>query len=151
MKTVRILTLCLGILVAGHAMAQTTEGKDFWVTFLQADQDDNNTLTLSLSISSRSNCVVTVSNPFSGYTEDINVTANEMKLVEIYQDGNVLSDNARNAMAATGKVCYAVRSEVVDTCALHVTSTEDIALFATNYKRATFDATNVIPTTSLCF
>ena len=119
------------------------------MTFLQADQDDNNTLTLSLSISSRNNCVVTIANPFTGYSEDVNVVANEMKLVEIYQNGNVLCDNARNAMAATGKVCYAVRSEVVDTCALHVTSTEDIALFATNYKRATFDATNVIPTTSL--
>ena len=74
---------------------------------------------------------------------------NVMEMVYIYQDGNVLCDPARNAMETTGKVCYAVRSEVVDTCALHVTSTEDIALFATNYKRATFDATNVIPTTSL--
>ena len=149
MKTFRFLTLCLGLLIAGNAFCQTTEGKDFWVTFLQADQDDNNTLTLSLSVSSRSDCVVTISNPFTGNSENVNVTANEMKLVELYKDGSVLRDPARSAMQATGKVCYAVRSEVVDTCALHVTSTEDIALFATNYKRATFDATNVIPTTSL--
>ncbi len=141
--------LSMALLIAGSMCAQTTEGKDFWVTFLQADQDDNNTLTLSLSISSRNNCVVTIANPFTGYSENVSVTANEMRLVEIYKNGNVLCDNARNAMALTGKVCYAVRSEVVDTCALHVTSTEDIALFATNYKKATFDATNVIPTSSL--
>ncbi len=149
MKTIRFFLVCMSLLLAGNVFAQTTEGKDFWVTFLQADQDDNNSLTLSLSISSRNDCNVTIANPFTGYSENVAVTANEMKLVEIYQDGSVLADNARNAMAATGKVCYAVRSEVVDTCALHITSTEDIALFATNYKRATFDATNVIPTASL--
>ena len=127
---------------------QTTEGKDFWVTFMQADQDPNNDLTLSLSISSREDCQVTITNPFSGYTENVNVTANQMQLVELYS-GNVLTQNARTAMAATGKVCYAVNSEQVDTCALHVTATANISLFATNYKKATFDATNVLPTPSL--
>ena len=127
---------------------QSTEGKDFWVTFMQADQDDNNSLQLSLSISSREDCQVTITNPFTGYTENINVTANQMQLVELY-NGNVLSNNARSAMAGTGKVCYAVFSEQVDTCALHVTATANISLFATNYKKATFDATNVLPTASL--
>lgn len=127
---------------------QSTEGKDFWVTFMQADQDPNNDLTLSLSISSREDCQVTITNPFSGYTENVNVTANQMQLVELYS-GNVLSQTARAAMAGTGKVCYAVNSEQVDTCALHVTATANISLFATNYKRATFDATNVLPTPSL--
>ena len=127
---------------------QTTEGKDFWVTFMQADQDPNNDLTLSLSISSREDCQVTITNPFSGYTENVNVTANQMQLVELYS-GNVLTQNARSTMAATGKVCYAVNSEQVDTCALHVTATANISLFATNYKKATFDATNVLPTPSL--
>ena len=44
---------------------QSTEGKDFWVTFLQADQDDNNSLQLQLSISSREDCSVTITNPFT--------------------------------------------------------------------------------------
>jgi hypothetical protein len=127
---------------------QSTEGKDFWVTFLQADQDANNSLTLSLSISSRKACKVTISNPFTGYSEEIEVEANKMKPVELYE-GNVLAYNARSSMESTGKVCYAVNSEQADTCAIHVTATENISLFATNYKRATFDATNVLPTASL--
>lgn len=144
---------CIAALSAMPLSAQTsdgqsTEGKDFWVTFLQADQDANNALTLSLSISSRQDCKVTLSNPFTGYSEEVDVVANQMKLVEIY-NGNVLAGTARPAMTATGKVCYAVNSEKTDTCALHITSTEDISLFATNYKKATFDATNVIPTASL--
>ena len=130
------------------AEGQSTEGKDFWVTFMQADQDDNNSLQLQLSISSREDCSVTIDNPFTSYSETVNVTAGEMKLVTLYS-GNVLSNNARTAMASTGKVCYAVNSEKVDTCALHVTSTKNISLFATNYKKATFDATNVLPTASL--
>ena len=130
------------------AEGQSTEGKDFWVTFMQADQDDNNSLQLQLSISSREDCSVTIANPFTSYSETVNVTAGEMKLVTLYS-GNVLSNNARTAMSSTGKVCYAVNSEKVDTCALHVTSTKNISLFATNYKKATFDATNVLPTASL--
>ncbi len=129
---------------------QSTEGKDFWVTFMQADQDPNNALTLSLSISSREDCqFVKISNPFTGWdTTLLDVKANQMKLVELYT-GNVLVANARSVMASTGKVCYAANSEQVDTCALQVTSDKNISLFATNYKRATFDATNVLPTASL--
>ena len=127
---------------------QSAEGKDFWVTFMQADQDPNNDLTLSLSISSREDCQVIISNPFTNYSETISVTANVMEPVELYT-GNVLAQNARTAMETTGKVCYAVNSEKVDTCALHVTATANISLFATNYKKATFDATNVLPTPSL--
>ncbi len=136
-------------LLAQSSSGQSTEGRDFWVTFLQADQDDNNTLTLSLSVSSRQDCEVTIENPFTSYSETVQIAAGQLGLVELYKDGNVLVNNARTAMTANGKICYAVNSEKVDTCALHVTATADISLFATNYKRATFDATNVIPTTSL--
>ena len=155
MRKQLFIPLLFGLMMPllGHAQStvvegQSTEGKDFWVTFMQADQDPNNELTLSLSISSREDCQVTISNPFTGYSENISVTANQMELVELYS-GNVLVENAREAMTTSGKVCYAVHSEQVDTCALHVTATANISLFATNYKRATFDATNVLPTASL--
>ena len=90
---------------------QSTEGKDFWVTFMQADQntsDDGdwdgnyNTLTLSLSISSRENCQVTIANPFTKYSETFDVVANEMKLVEVYK-GSPLTTAARNAMTTSKK------------------------------------------------
>ena len=148
-----------GVKADGIAAGQSTEGKDFWVTFMQADQhtsDDGdwvsnyNRLILSLSVSAREDCDVTVTNPFTSsvYSETKHVTAGQTQTFDIYE-GHPVCQNARAAMATTGKVCYAVNSEVVDTCALHVTSTKDISLFATNYKKATFDATNVIPTASL--
>ena len=128
---------------------QSTEGKDFWVTFMQADQDPNNSLVLSLSIAAREDCQVTICNPYTGYSEVVSVSANQLQQVELY-NGNVLGDNARaSTMSTTGKVCYAVYSEQSDTCALHITATKNISLFATNYKKATFDATNVLPTAVL--
>ena len=127
---------------------QSTEGKDFWVTFMQADQDPNNSLVLSLSIAAREDCQVTICNPYTGYSEVVSVSANQLQQVELY-NGNVLGYNARASMSTTGKVCYAVYSEQSDTCALHITATKNISLFATNYKKATFDATNVLPTAVL--
>lgn len=142
------------------AEGQSTEGKDFWVTFMQADQKTSkdaplsyegkkyNEMVLSLSISSRETCQVTIENPFTGFTQTVDVTANKIKEIELFK-GLPVREPARAAMTGTGKVCYAVNSEQVDTCALHVTATANISLFASNYKKATFDATNVLPTPSL--
>ena len=132
----------------------TTEGSDFWVTFLQVDQDANHDLKLELTITSRTNCNVTIENPYTNYSQTENVTAGQSKTIKLYE-GNVLAQNARQAMSRDGKVCYAVNSEQKDQCALHVTAKDSngkpvkISLFASNYKKATFDATNVLPTTSL--
>ena len=156
------LLFCMTLLPLGKTTAdtvvegQSTEGKDFWVTFMQADQKTSskgdlgsyNSLHLSVSISSREDCKVTIENPFTNYIQQVNVTANEMKLVEIY-NGHPVTTTARSEMQTSGKVCYAVNNEQVDTCALHITATANISLFATNYKKATFDATNVLPTKSL--
>ena len=127
---------------------QSTEGKDFWVTFMQADQGSNS-LFLQLSISSRENCEVTITNPYTSYSEKVSVTAKEMKLVTVYEGTSPMASTVRADQQNSGHVCYAVNSEMVDTCALHVTATANISLFATNYKYATFDATNVLPTPSL--
>ena len=97
-QVLNVLLCCLLVAPFGRMMAdtvvdgQSTEGKDFWVTFMQADQDDNNILELSLSISSRENCEVTITNPFTGFTQNVSVTANQMQLVELYS-GNVLSSD----------------------------------------------------------
>lgn len=144
----KLFVVALLLLLPFLVFAQTTEGTDFWVTFLQADQDDNNGLDLSLTISSRYNCTVTISNPFTSYTQNVSVTANQKEEISIYS-GTVLTDGARSNQLSTGKRCYATLSEQIDSCALHVVSDQPISLFASSYKKATFDATNVLPTVSL--
>lgn len=164
-KQVLNTILCIMLLFTTKASAQstvdagqTTEGKDFWFTFMQADQKTSknapisyegktyNALELSMSISSREDCRVYIENPYTGYLDSVDVIADERKLVPLYS-GVPVNEAAREKMGDT--LCYSYNSERVDSTALHIWSTKDISLFATNYKRATFDATNVLPSASL--
>lgn len=143
------LVLATFCMLPSTLFAQTTEGTDFWVTFLQADQGGSD-FSLDLAISSRYNCKVTISNPYTGYTEDITVLPNITMNVNLDASGSGAGANAaRTRQTASKKICYAFNSEQVDTCALHIVSDSAISLFASNYQYASFDATNVLPTLSL--
>lgn len=125
---------------------QSTEGKDFWVTFLKADSydGDDKPIELSLSISAKEACDVTIENKYSGFRKTISLAANELHEEPLYT-------GTAKAAASTKDVvkCYSIHNEVIDTTAIHVTSTGTISLFASNWKSKSFDATNVLPTPSL--
>lgn len=125
---------------------QSTEGKDFWVTFLKADSydGDDKPIELSLSISAKEACDVTIENKYSGFSKTISLAANELHEEPLYT-------GTAKAAASTKDVvkCYSIHNEVIDTTAIHVTSTGTISLFASNWKSKSFDATNVLPTPSL--
>lgn len=125
---------------------QSTEGKDFWVTFLKADSydSDDKPIELSLSISAKEACDVTIENKYSGFRKTISLAANELHEEPLYT-------GTAKAAASTKDVvkCYSIHNEVIDTTAIHVTSTGTISLFASNWKSKSFDATNVLPTPSL--
>lgn len=125
---------------------QSTEGKDFWVTFLKADSydGDDKPIELSLSISAKEACDVTIENKYSGFSKTISLAANELHEEPLYT-------GTAKAAASTKDVvkCYSIHNEVIDTTAIHVTSTGRISLFASNWKSKSFDATNVLPTPSL--
>ncbi|MCQ2311761.1 MAG: IgGFc-binding protein [Paludibacteraceae bacterium] len=129
-----LLAILLPILSC-QIMAQTpsTQGKDFWVTFLRTA--DNQPEELRLTFSTIQACQVTVTNPSTGYTYQTNLAAGSAQEVKIPQ-GNWGS-------------CYSSTNETATNTALHVTSTADISLFAGNYRSKSFDATNVLPTASL--
>ncbi|MCM1035693.1 MAG: T9SS type A sorting domain-containing protein [Paludibacter sp.] len=142
------------LLFTTHLSAQTssggqsTEGTDFWVTFLRADSHDSDDkpITLSVSISAREACSVTLSNPHSGYSETIQLAANELKEVELYDGTANVNKNPRNSDT---KICYTYLPERRDSAAIHIQATANISLFASNYKSKSFDATNVLPTAAL--
>ena len=80
MKKQLFIPLLLGLLMplVGHAQStvvegQSTEGKDFWVTFMRADQNDHSdaddkAVTLALTVSAKEECDVTFTNPNTGET-----------------------------------------------------------------------------------
>ncbi len=126
-----------------RSFAQSTEGKDFWVTFLKADSydSDDKKIELSLTISAKNACEVTIENTYSGYRKTISLAAGELKEHLLY------TGTAKPAARTNDAVkCYSFNSEKVDTTAIHVTATDSISLFASNWKDKSFDATNVLPT-----
>ena len=144
---------------------QSTEGKEFYVTFLQGDADDSGStdggalkrFKLSLSISARQDAEVKIQNEYFHFDSTITVKANTLKEVAIF-DGistntrirpNTSDYSASSIANGSAKYCYSFHPEMVDSCVLHVTSDQPISLFASNYKAATFDAANILPVTAL--
>ena len=111
-------------------LAQTTEGRDFWVTFLRADADNPEDLTLTFS--TKQDCQVTLENKYTEFAETVAVNA------------GILYTYTLNK-----KDCYTSNSETVSQTAVHITSTADISVFAGNYRTKSFDAANILPASAL--
>lgn len=114
--------------------AQSTEGKDFWVTMMRADSDEPSNLSITVSAKEAAN--VTVSNPYTGYTKTFSVNADG-----IYRLENLNSND-----------CYVGSYndvEVASNHALHVVSDQPISLIAANYKTKSFDVAAVLPTSAV--
>ncbi|MCQ2342644.1 MAG: IgGFc-binding protein [Paludibacteraceae bacterium] len=132
-----LLALLLPLMISFQLTAQTpsTEGKDFWVTFLRASENDGGPQELRLTFSSMQATVVTVTNPSTGYNTQVNLAAGSAQEVLIPQ--------------GSWNSCYSTTNETPTYTALHVTATADISLFAGNYRDKSFDAANILPTSSL--
>ena len=134
LKSLTLVALFAGMTVPAWGQASpSTEGKDFWVTFLQASENDGGPQKLTLTISASKQCIVTITNTYSGLNRRLNVNPGNVTIP-------MINDKA---------ACYSYQSEQVTNTALHVTSTEDISLFAGNYRDKSFDAANIYPTTAL--
>ncbi len=111
-----------------------TEGKDFWLTFLQNAfyQAHYGVLNMQLVFSSRYAANITVSNPNTGYEKRTSVRANDVTIISV-----------------PATECYNYGSDIVQNTGLHITSTAPISVYGANFANYTFDVTNVIPTPSL--
>lgn len=131
-KSLVLVAIFVGMAMPSWGQASpSTEGRDFWVTFLRAADDDPT--ELKLTFSALEACDVTIENPATGFRSQLRI--NDNAAVEV-----VMANEAD---------CYSSTSETPTNTALHVTSTKDISLFAGNYRDKSFDATNVLPTAAL--
>ena len=125
--------ILLILIILAHllpAQSVTTLGTDFWVTFMKA-RDTGNEPVLTLIISGK-NCTGRVENPNTGWYEDFSVTEGEITNIQIPLDQAYTT--ALGAPTSKG---------------LHITTTDTIAVFASNYQSAIFDISNVYPTAAL--
>jgi len=143
---------------------QSTSGTEFYVTFLQGDSDDSGKtdagalkrFILSLTITASEDANVKIENPYYNWDTTATVAANSKTEIAIFDgvktDTRILTGTAGSPSAhanGNARYCYTFNPERVDSSALHVTSDKPISLYASNYKAATFDATNVLPVKSL--
>lgn len=110
----------------------TTEGTEFWVTFMRnRGSDENDTdLELYLFATSRSNATVTISNPNTSYKDTFTVKAGQ-------RSTRIKIDNLQAYIATPAQP---------ENKGLKVTSDYPISLYAINYVQGSQDATYLYPT-----
>ena len=126
-----LVLLILSLLGLNTLKAQSTVGKDFWVTFLPNLYPDVD--NLSLIATGRNSCTGVVTNPLTGWSSAFNVTPGTITNINI----------------PPSEVYNQTASDTILNTALHITTSDSISLYASNFEAFTFDVTNVLPTQSL--
>ena len=133
MKKIYFLLVSLLLSVSAFS-SQTTEGTEFWVTYMNNANfvDESNGLVLELIISSRNAAEIVVENPRTGWKVTSSVAANTVKKISV--------------PCSEGYIYYP--GEIGDK-GIRVTSSSPISLYASNYYSASYDATIVLPITGI--
>lgn len=131
-KISRLICLLLVCLLANTANAQdlNTEGRDFWVSFLPNWPDT--TPKLEILIAGKKNCTGIATNPRTGWSKSFTVTPGTVTSVVI--------PNSEGLMEKENKIEHK---------AIHITTTEDVSVYASNFFDHSYDVANVLPTNVL--
>lgn len=141
MKHYKILLLVIGIcLVASkpiQAQNTSTQGKEFWLSFMKngyEDHDEGGWVTNQVLISAKRDCSGVVSNPLMGWSLAFTVNASDITALDIPIE-----------VGYHGSSNYGTISDK----AIHVESTDTISVYCTNIAHVSFDASFVLPIESL--
>lgn len=127
----RIFTLLIVLFAFWQLSAQipTTQGVEFWLTFMYNNQS---TATTNLILSAKNATTGTVSNPNMGWSTNFSIPA-----------------QGRVEVAIPNSYCYVTSSEYIENQGILVQASDTISCYAANYYAFTFDATNILPTPAL--
>ena len=142
MKTTSLsvyITLFLFLLLQSASLAQdvSTQGKEFWVSFMFNGYEDGNQhqlYSIQLTISAKHDCNCTVSNPVTGWTTNEPITAGQTKDISIPK---------AEAYHPSGN------SETVSNYGIKVEATDTISVYNASIATNSFDASYVLPIQSL--
>lgn len=115
----------------------STQGKEFWLTFMHngfKDHYDGGWVTTQVLISAKRDCTGTISNPSGLWQEEFSVRANSITTIDVperngYHDGNDY--------------------EQVDNRGVKIVASDTISVYTTNIAYVSFDASFVLPVESL--
>lgn len=132
----RLLCCLLWILLCEtlslQAQTPTTQGKEFWISYMRNGHRTSDNDRLTLIVSAKRDCNGTVTNPNSKWQMPFQVAANDVTIVTIPD--------------AQG---YNAQTEGVANTGLYVTSEDTISLYIGNEATNSYDAANVLPVAAL--
>ena len=106
----------------------TTMGTDFWFSFMKGRMEASMTVTVTGSRA----CSGTLSNPNTGWTQNFTVPANGSVIINI--------DTAQSYNYVSNRICNK---------GLHLTTTDTVSVYASNFLQTSFDVSYVLPTDAL--
>ncbi len=117
----------------GFSQTPTTQGTNFWVSFMRngyrSDNSSNDQLTLI--VSAKHSCVVTVNSPFTQWSQSAQI------------------DNGITTIIIPDNVGYNSQQAGIADKGLYVSATDTISLFIANDTHNSYDAANVLPIETL--
>ena len=137
-----ILISCLGLPTA-LAQNTSTQGKDFWVSFMGNGfktryptlGDPYTWLRIQLIVSAKRDCNCTVSNPNTSYQRSFHVNANSTHLFD-----NIPWEEAYMELNEYGRILNK---------GLHITADDTISVYCANIAEVSFDASYILPSPAL--
>ncbi len=143
---IKLITLLLLMVLLTPARAQSTLGKDFWVSFLPHHEHVNyNNIAneLELVVIGKRPCTGRVTNPNTQWSTTFEVQPGASTIVSIPMEGNYVNNPAG----------FQEDSDCILNHGLHVVTTDSVSLYASNkkcpYREEYSEATCVLPTQSL--
>ncbi|MBQ6276784.1 MAG: gliding motility-associated C-terminal domain-containing protein [Bacteroidales bacterium] len=135
---ITILLLLATIFTYSQQQSVTTQGTEFVTAFIQNSSHSagESGFELSLMVSAKRACSVTVRNPNSTWTTTFNVNANSTYKCIIPSAQHTQCYLTETTASAVNK-------------GLLITSTDTISLYSSNFASASFDGSIVLPTTAL--
>ena len=139
LKNFLLLFLLLASLMPpSHAQDVTTQGTEFWVSFMSngyKDRWDETWLRIQLLISAKDACSCTITNPRTGWQRSFDLEANSAYLLDEIEEQQAYIEM--------------YEAEMVMDKGLLITATDTVSVYCSNIAVFSFDVSYVMPTESL--
>ena len=131
-KTLSLWLLAVLMAIVCRAQTASTQGTDFWFSFMT--NNNSSPTQICLILSAERACNVTVSNPNTGWTTSVSIPAGGRVDVDIPIAQAFVPSSNDNAVLNYG---------------CHLVSTDVISAYTMNYRNASFDGAHLLPTDAL--
>ena len=137
-----LLLLCLtGLFLPDlHAQEVTTQGKEFWLSFIgngfkyHPDAPAQGWIRVQLLVSAKRNCEGTITNPNTGWSQNFSVEANNIFSIDLNEEQAYVECSEYEQVVNKGLI---------------ITTTDTVSVYCANIAIYSFDASYVLPTPGL--